>query len=117
MLTPRQAKPCKLCEHVMPTAKLCGSPGLRDRRYCYFHMEQHRRAQRIADRKLLAAMHAEVQREERRLRADGITKSPMLKNLILKSFDEATLRDIFGLSSDGEICEIQGKGVATETSS
>jgi hypothetical protein len=36
-----------LCNHVMPNGNTCGSPALRNQRFCYFHQEQHKRAKRI----------------------------------------------------------------------
>jgi hypothetical protein len=76
-------------------------------------MEQHCRERRIALRKIMIERHS-AQRE-RRQRAECIVSTPILKNLVLKSFDQATLRDIFGLTPDGiNICEIQGEGGANQ---
>jgi hypothetical protein len=93
----------------MPSGKFCGSPALRRRSYCYFHMEQYRRQRRSRARKIIAGIR-EAQ-HQRRLRAECVLKTPVLKDLVLKFFDEAALRDIFGLSPDGKsICHVQGEG-------
>ena len=93
-------RPCKLCSYVMPSGRLCGSPALRRRSYCYFHIEQFRRVRRRALRKLMAGRR-KVQQRERHLRAKGVVKPPGGKNLIPKSFDREILKDIFGLTHDG----------------
>ena len=35
-----------LCNHIMPTGNTCGSPAMRNQRFCYFHNEQQKRAVR-----------------------------------------------------------------------
>ncbi len=35
-----------LCSHIMPNGNTCGSPALRNQRFCYFHNEQRKRAAR-----------------------------------------------------------------------
>lgn len=42
-------KRCKLCQHTKDDGKLCGSPAMRGKRYCYFHLEVIRRRKRLAN--------------------------------------------------------------------
>lgn len=37
-------KTLPLCHHIMPNGNTCGSPALRNQRFCYFHSEQQKRA-------------------------------------------------------------------------
>jgi hypothetical protein len=38
----------KLCTHIMPTGKTCGSPALRHQTFCYFHHEGRKQKSRKA---------------------------------------------------------------------
>jgi hypothetical protein len=38
----------KLCHHIMPTGKTCGSPALRNQDFCHFHHEDRKRKARQA---------------------------------------------------------------------
>ena len=33
---------CMKCRHIKSDGRKCGSPALRDKAYCYFHMQMHR---------------------------------------------------------------------------
>jgi len=48
----------KLCQHTKDNGELCGSPAMRGKSYCYFHLEVVRRRRRLArmarERELLA---------------------------------------------------------------
>jgi hypothetical protein len=37
----------RLCQHTKDDGKLCGSPAMRKKNYCYFHLEVVRRRQRL----------------------------------------------------------------------
>ena len=100
MLKPQKAKPCKLCAYVMPRGRLCGSPALRRRTYCHFHMEKVQRERRIADYRIRAQLGQRYRQEELR-NIRWALRNPVLKNLIAKGFGEACLRDTFGLNPDG----------------
>jgi hypothetical protein len=38
----------RLCQHTKDNGELCGSPAMRAKSYCYFHLEVVRRRQRLA---------------------------------------------------------------------
>ena len=48
----------RLCQHTKDNGELCGSPAMRRKNYCYFHLEVVRRRRRLAcmarTRRLLA---------------------------------------------------------------
>ncbi len=48
----------RLCQHTKDDGELCGSPAMRAKNYCYFHLEVVRRRRRLArmarERRLLA---------------------------------------------------------------
>ena len=48
----------RLCQHTKDDGKLCGSPAMRGKRYCYFHLDVVLRRRRLArmarERQLLA---------------------------------------------------------------
>ncbi len=48
----------RLCQHTKDNGELCGSPAMRGKNYCYFHLEVVRRRRRLArmarERQLLA---------------------------------------------------------------
>jgi hypothetical protein len=37
------------CQHIKVNGTQCGSPAMRDRSYCYFHMRWHRKGRRVND--------------------------------------------------------------------
>ena len=39
---------CRLCQHTKDNGVLCGSPAMRGKHYCYFHLEVLIRRQRMA---------------------------------------------------------------------
>lgn len=38
----------RVCQHTKDNGELCGSPAMRKKRYCYFHLEVVRRRRRLA---------------------------------------------------------------------
>ena len=38
----------RLCQHTKDNGELCGSPAMRQKNYCYFHLEVVRRCRRLA---------------------------------------------------------------------
>jgi hypothetical protein len=69
-----------------------------------------RRERRIGDYRILAQLDEQQRQEELRTFRWAL-KNPALKNLIAKYFDEACLRDIFGLNADGSnFCKHEGEG-------
>ena len=38
----------RLCQHTKDNGELCGSPAMRRKNYCYFHLEVVRRRRRMA---------------------------------------------------------------------
>jgi len=103
MLTARKARPAKLCQYIKADGNFCRSPALRRRRYCHRHIEQRRRECRLARYRTIAKLRADAEEEQKSYvrMADVMLKSPPLKKMILKYFDDDTLRDTFGLNPDG----------------
>ena len=96
----------KLCHHTKDDGKLCGSPAMKRRTFCYFHLELRRRRQRIARIQLANA-----------LKKEAVTSLPdyepwQIRNLLVKSFDPKTLRDTFGINlAASRLYEPKGRGV------
>jgi len=47
-----------LCNHIMPNGNTCGSPAMRNQRFCYFHNEQQKRTTRIKRARHPQSSHA-----------------------------------------------------------
>jgi hypothetical protein len=48
----------RLCQHIKDSGEFCGSPAMRGKHYCYFHLEvvrRRRRLERMAERRQLLA--------------------------------------------------------------
>ena len=52
----------RLCQHTKDDGKLCGSPALRRKHYCYFHLKVVRRRRRLALMARNARLLAEAKR-------------------------------------------------------
>ncbi len=96
-------KRVRLCGHIKDDGNICRSPALRKRRYCHFHIEQRRRELRVARYRTIAKLIADqLEAEKHYIRiSDLMVNSPPIKKMILKYFDESTLRSTFGLNADG----------------
>lgn len=60
-----QCKPAPLCNHLMPTGKLCRGVALRDERYCRSHIRNHRLVE--LDRATPAPLSAPINFSETRM--------------------------------------------------
>jgi hypothetical protein len=106
-------KGVKLCQHVKDDGVLCGSPALKRRSCCYFHIELRRRRKRMARARLVYGNVAELPKEARSL-IEQINKLLETENLRRNSFENKTLRDTLGLKPAGSrLCETMGEGVGT----
>jgi hypothetical protein len=54
----------RLCHHTKDDGELCGSPAMRTKRYCYFHLEVVLRRRRMARRARTQRLLAEAKRHE-----------------------------------------------------
>ncbi len=103
-------KRVKLCQHVKDDGVLCGSPALKRRSCCYFHIELRRRRRRMARARLNYGNLAELPKEARSL-IEEISKLLEVKDLRCNSFGNNTLRDTFGLRpAASRLCETMGEG-------
>ena len=59
----------RLCQHTKDDGELCGSPAMRRRSYCYFHLEVVRRRRRLARMARTRRLLAEAKRYDDRISA------------------------------------------------
>src|SRR5271165_5970881 len=108
---PRRQKRFRPCHFVKVDGRLCGSPALRRRTYCFFHMEQWRRHDRMVTARIMAEFR-EQDRHQRRLIFEKLVKWPWIRNIVLNYFSENILRDIFCVSDAAALLStVMGEGV------
>ena len=83
----------KLCAYVKEDGKLCGSPAVRRRTYCYHHLNHLEKRRRMA----IAGVKVMLREEDRRHAAavKALLNSPWVKKMMDNPCDENILGDIY----------------------
>ena len=95
-------KGCKLCQHTKDDGKLCGSPAMRGKRYCYFHLEVIRRRKRLANIAWFRSLLVDPN-----LNDDKVLGLIRYAHNILTAYFHVT-------SSPSRICAGEGRGVPAD---
>lgn len=88
----------RLCQHTKDNGELCGSPAMRKKSYCYFHLEVVARRRRMAARARRIEILAEAKAHDDRILA---LNSPGLK--VLSPYSRAN-------SPQSRCCATEGEG-------
>jgi hypothetical protein len=76
-------KGCRLCHYTKSDGKVCGSPAMKRRTYCYFHLEAVQREKRMARWRLMTRLAPNL----------AVPMSAIeIKNLVSKVFGKKVLR-------------------------